>query len=153
MRAVVLAVVLLAACGGVAGPFPASRARSPANLEIEMAGAEQAVSIARAEWARRLAVKLPEAPRVRWFAGDPLAYKGQDDRAWVHSIYWPHANEAQITATPGGKRTPPPSGTDLAHELLHWALHHATGDGDAGHSLPIWDEEGAVNAALQERGL
>ncbi len=144
--------LLLVACAGPPSAFPPSGARSPLNVEIEMPLALEATTLARAEWAKRLGVALPaKLPRVRWFEGDPLTYKGLTHKA--HSQYTVQGNEVQVTATPGGARATHPSGTDLAHEMLHWALYQSRGDGDRPHALPIWQQERDVRAALREAGL
>lgn len=146
MRAVALSVALLVACGGTPSTFAPSRARSPINAEIAVDGAHEAASLARDEWARRLGVSLPAPPRVRWFAGDPLRYKGST--LAVHSLYR-RGLEIQIGGA-DGKR---PSATDLAHELLHWALDTAGRDPDGAHAGPLWRDVGAVSAVLRAAGL
>lgn len=144
MRALV--VIALLACGGPPGTFAPSKARSPINVEVVMPRAAEAIALARTEWARRLGVQLPDAPRVRWFEGDPLRYKGAT--VAVHSMY-----RAGIEIQIGGAEGKRPSATDLAHEMLHWALHESSRDGDAAHARPCWSQVGAVRMVLQEAGL
>lgn len=137
-------LALLASCGGNPG------ARSPLNLETEMSGECEAAEFVRAEWSERLGESLPSLPEIRWFEGDPLTYKGLTLK--VHSVYWSGADEIQLTVS-SVNANGHPSGTDIAHEMLHWALYRTTGDGDAGHEGPLWSSVKDVTADLLERGL
>ncbi len=51
------------------------------------------------------------------------------------------------------QRTGVPSDTTLAHELLHFALWHATGNPDANHVGPEWDGVEATNYWLRKQDL
>lgn len=134
--------------------FPSSKARSPVNVEVHaLPRAVEALEFLRVEWEKALGAKLPAAklPRVRWFKGDPLTYKGIALK--VHSIFWGGGlNEIQVSISTAGANGKP-SGTDLAHEILHWALLYLTGDGDAAHVGAEWKLHSAVHMKMIAAGF
>lgn len=150
--AIILSLVLCACLHG--GP------KSPTNTELAVSpGTDRAVALIASEWTKRLGPPAPSGalPRVRWFEG----YHAEDGRccyieflragapARVYSQFWPASNEVFVTAVTSDR----PSGTGLAHEMLHWALITSGRDGDAKHTLPIWTQVSEVNQLLQDRGL
>lgn len=132
--------------------LPACGVPQPSNVEVDPpAGADDAAAIVVQEWSERLGVELDVAdlPLVRWFEGPCLDY-GDGDPFCADGGYSTSAlgdPEIHVIARD------PVHSSRLAHEVLHWALEQATGDGDEGHADPAWDQVDAVVDVLRSSQL
>lgn len=138
MRLIAL-LVLLAACE----PAPPD----PYNTEVPAPlGLERAAGIVRSQWGARLDVELPDVPEIRYYLGCliyPDEYMRQEWYAGcIGGRYFGSGPIAHVKQDGG------PGEDALAHELLHWALDMATGDGNGEHDNPLWHEVADVDAVL-----
>lgn len=157
MNRILLLILLAAGC--ITAKPSGMGVWQPTNPEIAAPeGADEATYLILAEWARR----SPPAPRFGWYTPRVRWFKGYESptTGCCHldygpgrlrdSVTWPReASIHVVTVTPEQR----PSGSGLAHELLHWALVASGRDGDNGHKGAIWQQVKDVNALLRERGL
>ncbi len=148
MRASLLLLFCLGACD-VAEPIDPATLASCAELAAQprMAGDR------RFDRAADMAWSLWGAPGERFpvtvIAGEHLATG--DNGAWLDGKTCGTVERGRIYLA---LRSPNPSGTSLAHELLHLVLARTAGDADHYHEAPEWgDPLDAINAALAEAGL
>lgn len=181
MRRSIAFLLLLAACDGEPMEFEEpepphvkfiKQPLNPRNFDdipVDLATAQELI---RYEWSQRLGdrltVPLPEIPVVLWFdfyrepmpdgRGHPpcLIYNAGPQEKCIGGTYnYGHpVYDTEIHAlrwTDGF--IPGVGGTVVAHEMLHWALHHATGSPNGAHDDPLWDQVGEIDLLLFEADL
>lgn len=115
-------------------------------------GWQEAAEIARAEWSRRLDVKLGDFPKITWYEGPCINYEvqieGLTEFDCLLGAYIMNPKGAEIHLV----YEEYPSDSALAHELLHWAIHKK-GYYDGDHDRPEWDQLQFVENKLLIDGL
>jgi len=152
MRIAVAIVLLLVGCQ-----------RIPEPLNDEVAPPEhvsEATAVVVAEWRKRVPgadrLSIEDAPRIRWFVGVPagtrsdpvcLDYGNNECRLGLFIVNEAFGEEMHLVIYPALHES------GLAHEMLHWALYRASGDGDALHVSSLWSQVVQVKSVLRDAGM
>lgn len=162
-RLKLLAFALVALAGCAEGePLPVEAAPLPEHTFVQPLNAEvlappelsRAMQVIRAEWVARLGELPPiEQVAVRWFdvelEGRGLLYPDRQPHHLI-GVFFRGPETDEIHLLDQGRDSY--CDTPLVHEMLHWALFHATGDAEGGHDGPLWDAEVMHEVCRSVRG-